>query len=74
MCSREVLTPAGQSDLDNYGLMSAIFDHMEKLFPPASFLGIERANTQFSAFYISVLLSLSFCHCLILPCINTVQQ
>ena len=23
---REVLTPAGQSDLDNYGLMSAIFD------------------------------------------------
>ena len=23
---REVLTPAGQSDLDNYGLVSAIFD------------------------------------------------
>ena len=23
---RKVLTPAGQSDLDNYGLMSAIFD------------------------------------------------
>ena len=23
---REVLTPAGQSDLDNYGLISAIFD------------------------------------------------
>ena len=23
---RKLLTPAGQSDLDNYGLMSAIFD------------------------------------------------
>ena len=28
---REVLTPAGQSDLDNNGLMSAIFDRIERL-------------------------------------------
>ena len=46
---RKVLTPAGQSDLDNYGLMSAILDHMERMFPPASFPGVERANTQFSS-------------------------
>ena len=51
---REVLTPAGQSDLDNCGLISAIFDHMERLFLPASFSGIERANTQ------SLYLSLTF--------------
>ena len=43
---RKVLTPAGQSDLDNYGLMSAILDHMERMCPPASFPGVELANTQ----------------------------
>lgn len=39
---RSLLTPSGQPSLDNCGLMSAIFDMVERLVP-ASFPGTSRA-------------------------------
>jgi hypothetical protein len=39
---RSLLTPPGQPSLDNNGLMSAIFDHVERFAPV--FPGTERAS------------------------------
>ena len=39
---RSLLTPQGQPSLDNNGLMSAMFDLVERLAPP--FPGSERAS------------------------------
>ena len=39
---RSLLTPAGQDCLDNNGLMSAMFDHVERFAP--AFPGTERGS------------------------------
>lgn len=46
---RALLTPAGQPPLDNNGLMSAIFDHVE-LLTHSPFPGSERASVSVQSF------------------------